>query len=70
LVVDLPPPPPPERPFIPTDILPPLPPPPPVIGGLIPPDITVPEPPAWLLLGLGITGVVAAHARRRLRLKA
>ena len=71
LVTDLPPPPP-ERPFIPEDILPPLPPPPPVIGGLIPPDITVPEPPAWLLLGLGLAGVMAAHSRRRqlLRLKA
>jgi hypothetical protein len=70
LVVDLPPPPPPERPFIPEDILPPLPAPPPVIGGLIPPDITVAEPPAWLLLGLGLAGVMAAHSRRRKALKA
>lgn len=60
---DLPPPPVPfDRPLVPTDLLPPLPPPPPIIGGLIPPDISVPEPPPWLLLALGLAGLLASRS--------
>lgn len=66
---DLPPPPLPpvpfDRPLVPTDLLPPLPPPPPIIGGLIPPDVSVPEPPPWLLLALGLAGLLASRGLRR-----